>query len=277
MENAMEELNATKSSNSLWTKIIRLRMWIWGFAILLIAIFLLYWSQSLNETLVRKFFETFAIGLLPVGSFVIIYEYNTKKEYQKMVREEFSVVLQNMARRCGECEKLGLLSVSEKRDTEVLIDPFKNASKGQIISVLGVALADLTDFVRKDFVEHAIEKGCKVQLLYLDPECNEAQTHSLEEGRAFNEVTDHIKGTESNWATLHKKMVNENKLFEIRKYKSIPKHFMLISDQYVYVGDYLRGMRGNISPHYLFSADSILAKQYISHFRNIWKNAIEVH
>jgi len=257
--------------------VVKLKMWLWGFGVLLVAVALLLWSQTISDPFWKHVLETIAVGLLPVGTFILIYEYDTRKEYQKMVRNEFQGVLHDMARRCGECEKLGLHSLSDKRDPEKLVEPFRTTAAGETISVLGVALADLTDFERNREVLDAIRRGCKVRLLYLDADCQEARTHSLEEKRGPEEVTDHIKGTQGNWQNDKAKLPSGvRNLLAIKKYRAIPKHFLLIYPKGVYVGHYLRGRRGNESPHFLIAPGSVLAEQYITHFDELWKAGVPV-
>lgn len=264
---------ATDSKVTLMDILIRWKWLLCGLGILATGIGLIGLSQVLSE-LWSKFVETVGIGLLPTGSFILIYEYGLRKEYQKLVREEFDTVLKEFGRRCAECEKFGLLSLSEKRESCHIEKPFEKAKKGDTISVLGVALADLVDFDRSEKILEAIQKGCKVRLLYLDPDCDEAIQHSLDEGRNRDEVTNAIKGTESIWrSSINSLPASSQQLLEIRKYRSSPKHFIMIHRDGVYVGDYLGTRRGNKCPHFLLRADSPIARQHVAHFENLWTHA----
>jgi hypothetical protein len=257
-------------------QIIVKRKWlIFSLVILSIGFVLLAYSSVIQNSFWSRFIETLSIGLLPVGSFLLIYEYGIRKGYQNMVRREFDDALKDVSRRCGECEKYGLLSISATRRTQLLANSFDNAQKGDSISILGVALTDLTDFDRHEKVINAITRGCSVRLLYLDPDCDDAEKHSLDEGRGANDVTQDIKKAERYWRKdIHDYASSYN--LEIRVYRSRPKHFILLHKNRVYSGDYLNGHRGNRCPHFLWSSESPIAEEYKSHFEELWKHSIPI-
>jgi len=260
-------------SDSLFGRLLRMKMWLCGIGIILFAVLVILGSQNTKDDFWKTFMETIGIGLLPVGSFILIYEYNTRRDYQELVRKEFQESLKEIAQRCGECEKYGLTSISDKRDPEILEQAFRQAKNEETISVLGVALADLTDFERYRDVKSAIvEKGCKLRLLYLDPDSKEAEVHSGEENREKDEVRDDIISAQNKWSMLSRDLQERfPESLTIKKYKSIPKHFLLINSNGVYAGHYLRGIRGNEGPHFQLAKGGILAKQLIAHFEEIWR------
>jgi hypothetical protein len=255
--------------------LIRLKWLLLGLIILVGAVLLIWRSQIEPSPLLSRLLETFGVGLLPISSFILIYEYGIRREYQRMVRLEFEQSLKELARRCGECERFGLLSLSEAREVDRLVEPFKTARAGDTVSALGVALADLVFFETNEKILKAIESGCRVRLLYLDPDCDEAERHSTDECRAMGEVKDSIKAAESNWA-LDRKQISQAKLhlLEIRKYRARPKHFIMIQREGVYVGDYLQGRRGNRCPHFFFAPGSPIADKYVAHFEELWSHAV---
>jgi len=253
----------------LWELIVRQKMWIWGFGIIVVAILLLAVSSEFRWD---HLIETFAVGLLPVGSFLLIYEYDTRKQYQQMVRDEFSGSLGELATKCGECERFGLLSISNRRDTKRIEDILRSAKSGETISVLGVALNNLAEFERNELIMDAVTRGCAVRFLYLDPDSQEVAAHARDEARDQKEVFGDIAATASIWRSDQDKLHNPKK-FQVRKYSAAPKCFLIIHKQGVYVGLYLRGNRGNKCPHFLCAPDGMLAKQYIRHFEQLWDQA----
>ncbi|MCX6376175.1 MAG: hypothetical protein NTU88_09140 [Armatimonadetes bacterium] len=191
-------------------RLVRLKWLLSGLGILFAAVVLVWLSQRAASPFTSRVLETLGVGLLPIGSFILMYEYGIRREYQQMVGQEFGQALKELARRCGECERFGLISLSEKRESNRLVEPFHNARAG-----------------------------------------------------------------EGNWQIDRNKVPQGNRdLLEIKKYQSRPKHFIMIHRQGVYVGNYLRGRRGNQCPHFFLEPDSPIAAEYIAHFDRLWSHAI---
>ncbi|MDO8683494.1 MAG: hypothetical protein Q7N50_08440 [Armatimonadota bacterium] len=253
--------------------LLRLKWLLWGLGILFVGVLLIWLGQTLSG-LQSIFVETVGIGLLPIGSFMLIYEYGMRKDYQKLVHEELEAGLKVLEQQCSQCKKFGLLALNDKRESCNVVAPFEETKVGEVISVLGVALADLTAFDTVERILQAIQRGWRVRLLYLDPDCEEAKRHSLDEGRPQNEVAADIKGTENKWGSIINRLDQPSRgRLEIRKYRSDPKKFIMIHQDRVYVGDYLCDQRGNRCPHFLLEGDSPIAAKYKCHFEFIWQYA----
>ena len=108
----MGKINHKSSSHIKFIdKIVNLKWLIIALAILFIGLGLLFLSNIMLNPLWFKLTETIGISLLPIGSFLLIYEYGMRKEYQNLIRQEFDESLKELACRCGQCEKYGLISL----------------------------------------------------------------------------------------------------------------------------------------------------------------------
>ncbi|MGA7720821.1 MAG: hypothetical protein WCA84_06560 [Ignavibacteriaceae bacterium] len=270
----MGKINHKSSSHIKFIdKIVNLKWLIIALAILFIGLGLLFLSNIMLNPLWFKLTETIGISLLPIGSFLLIYEYGMRKEYQNLIRQEFDESLKELACRCGQCEKYGLISLNIIRDSKLIENVFKNAKFGESISLLGVALADLLTYDSKEALINAAERGSIIKLLYLNPYCEEAEKHSLVEGQGIDDVKQDIEKTDK-YLKKHKNKYPGT--LSINNYTSMPKHFILIYKDGVYIGNYLNGQRGNRCPHFMFSPNSPIAKKYISHFNKVWDNSTPI-
>ncbi len=252
-------------------------MLLWALGIGLAAITTLFCVRWVQDPLWIGFMDTIGVGLLPVATFLMIYEFDTRKAYQELVRSEFSEALSEVTAVCGDCHKSGLAALTDSRPKERLETFFSEAPNGSTLSVLGVALRDFLAVATEKAIIEAVRRGCNVRFLYLDPSSAAATTHSLNEGRAPDEVRDDIKGGENTWRRLKAEAQRINKgTFEGRKYDSIPAWFMLISPDGICVGPYLRKNRGNVCPHIAFKAGSLLEDRFRDHFESLWQTATPI-
>ena len=254
-------------------RLTRLKIALWACGIFIICLLMLYSTIWIQDPFWIHFIETIAIGLLPVATFLLIYEYDTRASYQQLVREEFQKALFGLTAICGESQKYGLISLSDERPKRFLDDFFLTAAPNTTLKVLGVALTDFIDVRHQDEIMAAIKNNCNVKLLYLNPDSNSAEVHSVNEGRPSGDVANDIRGRETTWPSILKmigvKILAKSPL-QVKKYDCLPQYFMLISSESVCVGFYLHGRRGNKCPHFIFRKDSPMGRSFIAHFEKLW-------
>jgi hypothetical protein len=267
----------------------------WCFATGFASLVLVGASFEVATPFWKHLLETVGVGLLPVATFLLIYEFDTRKVYQQLVSSEFSQAFSGFGAEfreafsgfgaefreafsglgaiCADCWKAGVISVDSLRPQEQVDSFFTTARQGSVLRLLGIALLDFIPVFKQDELVEATNKGAKVRCLYLDPDSQAVQEHAKNENRAPEEVANDIR-TWENTSRAVQTHVTKQGAFTVKKYSTLPKHFLLITEDAVCVGHYLAGSRGNKCPHIVLRRKkNPLAEQFVKEFDQLWDNA----
>lgn len=267
----------SRRKKNVFEQLISARMLKWAWICISFSILFIGSSLLLGEdgNLWPHALETIGVALLPIGTFMFIYELDTRTGYQRLVRDEFSAALSALAQKCGQCEDAGLLALHCERDNDFMLKSIKAAGKGNTIMILGTAAAHFADddSVNEELMK-ARQRGMNIRILVLDPSCKSADVHEKLEKRAKGYVKKRLDATTDRFLeNLDMSVTGEYGSLDIHKYDSLPKCFIFADDKFVYVGLYLNDCKGAASPHFLFKREGNMAKQFIKHYECLWKDS----
>ncbi len=172
--------------------------------------------------------------------------------------------------------QLRALGVSELRrsrpDTTRLVEILRAADSGSDIYMLGIALTILEDGRIQREVTKKLEQGCKIKLLWLDPNSPHVRQRASEEFRPYGELKEDIATHDKlhvNFITQRLSNYGDN--IKYGRYNSLPSYFIFMTNITMIVGFYLPGARGIFFPHIeLARREGGIYDAFREQFNSLW-------
>lgn len=179
----------------------------------------------------------------------------------------------------NELASLGIRKIYRDRNNINLLAYLDGAKPGSEIRLLGISMLAFTNLQAQLTIERKLQDGCKIKLLTLEPQSNEAIQRAKEEGRGYDDVLRDMKAADELYMNFRNYRLPEdlNRNVEMRHYSTTPTWFILKTDQTMLIGPYLSGSRGIYGPHIELNVEGAGIYQiFDKHFDLVWSSSVVV-
>ncbi len=220
------------------------------------------WLEFFNR-LGTVFFSSMMVAL--------IYNHMLRTTFLKEMRSQISDTIRKEQSQIDDLQKnAGLQRVHDGFPTDLIVQGFSNAQR--CIQIFTTWIPDI-ETIEKTFPS-AIKRGCRVQILLLDPKSCHAKHRAKDLGYPDDQIV--IRRIEGNLAELGrfccKNEISKNA--EIRLYSETPTLVLFAYDGTIVFSPYLKEMMGLQAPQIEVRGDkSLFFKKLKKHFNNVWNSA----
>ncbi|HVF66484.1 MAG TPA: hypothetical protein VM914_02390 [Pyrinomonadaceae bacterium] len=172
--------------------------------------------------------------------------------------------------------RLRALGVSElyegRPGTDRIEHMLSAADAGSEIYMLGIALTNLSDGRVQTEIEEKLAQGCKLKLLWLDPESPHVRQRAVDERRSYDELHTDLSTQNTHLVNfVEGRLAKYRKSIEYGRYSSPPPYFIFMTSITMIVGFYLPGRRGFSFPHMELSRkEGGIYDAFKGHFTSLW-------
>jgi hypothetical protein len=206
-------------------------------------------------------------GVLVVSATTaMIYEYFLRRNFLSLLKAQMKLVVEAVLPVVNQLSSLGIEHVYENRTGINWADLFMRA---RTIKILGTSLSYWAHDpnIKKAF-SNALNKGCEIQLLSLEPKSEYAR----ERGRDINVYE---RDPENSFSSEISSSVEElrklSQKIDFRYYDAMPTCVIVIIDDRIIVNFVLRGLRGRDSMHFMLRRTGESAIFFQNHYYAIFK------
>ncbi|PWB54779.1 MAG: hypothetical protein C3F06_04030 [Candidatus Methanoperedenaceae archaeon] len=234
---------------------------------------------DLISILKNEVLKEIGIALVIIGLAILFYEYFLRKNMMDLIEEFVKINFMEMIH--DHCERVKSITESIKRSGLVNIyqrggsSEFLNLTRNNV-KMLGITLSyyfypDSEEWAQ---LSSLVEKGCKLQVLILNPDSNQVSCRERDENN-----TD-LKGQIIQLIHMEKLFINNIKEdsrsnIEIRLYDTYPSFAMtIVDDNILRVTPYLFNKKGRACPTIEFvRKDKGVFDVYLNHFNDLWNKS----
>jgi hypothetical protein len=253
------------------------KMLIFGIITFFIGLILLILSAlSIYSGFWGEFIKELGFVLTPAGLIVLAFHTFIVQNYTDELTGKLGELVKNIFIYERNMEEMGVLSIHKHRPPHGEINTLiEETPPGSTIKMLGTVMRNIRSSTSQEIMEKKLnDDNCKLQILVPKTNTEFIKIRAKEENKRdlkkLNKIleADNEELAEDEFSALDRKKI------EIKLYEAPIAYYMVITDKRMFLGFYLRAMRGEGSPHLeLENKEDGIYNNFLVHFDKLWEDS----